>query len=416
MSTPANANRAIALVLGVLFIDMVCQSMVYPSLPELLKQIARTDDQGAARLYGIMSGAYALCELFAAPMLGQLSDRYGRKPILVIGCLGSALCFLTSALAPSAPALIAAYAIAGLTSAFYVVINATIADLMPPDQRAKGYGYIGATFGIGFVFGPVLGAILAPLGLRAPFFVSAGLLVVAFLAVVFLFRETLATENRAVGLRLSEIRPWTALFSLRQHPLVSRLAITVAFNAFAMQMLIGVWVPYCTYRYGFGVAENGWLLAGFGLVTAVGQAVVVPRLVPRIGNRNSILFGLTFSVLSYALYAWSPTAAWFVGVVLVGSLAAIDEPALQAIVSETVGDSAQGTTQGGLATINSLAGIFGPVVGTTIFSITSGPRSWVEWPGATYSLCAVLVFFGLMVAVNTLRRYRGTPENATGND
>lgn len=254
------------------------------------------------------------------------------------------------------------------------------------------------TFGVGFVIGPVIGALVAGLGLHAPFWTAAGLSFVAFLLVALALPESLPADRRSKQ-TMRFVWPWQSLTVLGRWPLVRGLAWVALMNGLALQMLIGVWVPYATYRFGLGVAENGWLLAGFGLVMALSQALLVPRVVPKLGNRRAMLVGLGVSSATYLGYALSPTLAIFTTVVLLGAIGAIDEPAQQAIVTSAVPQDEQGSVQGGFATIGSLMGIVGPVLGTTLFALGSP-----SVPGLPYIAGSVLVLGGLMVAGNLLRR------------
>jgi MFS transporter, DHA1 family, tetracycline resistance protein len=391
--------RAVALVITVLLIDMICQSLVYPVLPSLLQQMQGGSKIEAARTYGFLAAAYALAELLSAPILGQLSDRFGRKPVLLLATVGGSVSFLIAALAPSVAVIFVGYGLAGLTSSMLVVVNSVVADATDPEHRAAAFGWVGAAFGIGFVLGPVVGGLVASMGLRAPFFMAAGLMGLAATVVAVAFRESLPPERRSKR-HLRGVWPWATLAPLKQFPLVQALAWTQALNALALQILIGVWVVHATHRYGLDVAQNGWLLAGFGLVMAISQALIVPRVVPKLGNRRSLLFGLGVSSLTYVGYGLSGSLIALVVVMAVGAMGAIDEPAQQALVSEAVSEDQQGTVQGSLATIGSLMGIVGPILGTWLFGF-----GLPAVPGLPFLVSAALVMGAWGMAFRTLRRF-----------
>ncbi len=390
-------NRAVKVALAALFLDMVCQSLVFPAMPELLRSLTNGTAASSALLYGYLVASYAVAELVGAPFMGRLSDRIGRKPVLAMGFFGSSLSFALASLAPQVEMLFIGYGLAGLTSALIVVVNSVIADSTPEEERASAFGWVGAVFGIGFVVGPILGALIAGWGLRAPFWLAAALSLGACILILTALPESLAPDRRSTR-RMQFVWPWQSIAVLRRWPQIRRLAWVVMLNALALQMLIGVWVPSATYRFGLGVAENGWLLAGFGLVTALSQSLLVPWIIPKLGNKRALLIGLGISACTYLGYAVAPSLAVFLAVVVIGALGAIDEPAQQAIITGTAGHDEQGEVQGGLATIGSLMGIVGPVLGTTLFALGSP-----GFPGLPFAVGSALVFTGLILARIAMR-------------
>lgn len=391
------------LILAILFVDVAGEGLVYPITPDLLQVISGGSPQQAASLYGWSLALYAALTLFFAPMWGVLSDRYGRRPMLLLSMAGAAVGNLMTALAPSLELYFLGRIIAGATSANMVVINAYLVDISPPERRAGNFGLIGAIFGIGFVVGPALGGLVGNLGLRVPFWIVAGLSALTFLIALFGLRESLRAERRRV-VRWLEANPFGALAVLFRYPLVGSLSWTIMLNGMALNMLVAVWIPYCAYRYGFGVTENGLMLALVGLTAAIGQGLMVPWLVPRLGERRAILLGLSVSLMSLVAYGLA-SAPWLLLLVLVvSSLGAVDEPALQSFISQCVRDEEQGTVQGALSTLNSLMGVVGPVVGTHLFSWFSGPEARLELPGAPFFAGALAVFIGLVLAYRTLGR------------
>ncbi|GIW32539.1 MAG: tetracycline resistance MFS efflux pump [Meiothermus sp.] len=399
-------RSGLILVLVILFVDIAGESLVYPVIPDLLETISGGSPQQAASLYGWSLAIYAALTLFFAPVWGVLSDRYGRRPMLLLSMVGAMVGNLVTALATSLELYFLGRIIAGATSANMVVINAYLVDVSPPDQRARNFGWIGAIAGIGFVAGPALGGLVGNLGLRAPFWIVAGLSALTFLIALFGLRESLRAEHRR-AVRWLEANPFSALAALLRYPLVRSLAWAAMFNGFALSILVAVWIPYCTYRYGFGVTENGFTLALYGLTTVVGQVLVVPWLVPRLGERRVILLGLSVSLASFVAYGLA-SAPWILLVVLaVSSLGAVDEPALQSFISQNVCDEEQGTVQGALSTLNSLMGVVGPVVGTHLFSRFSGVGVGLELPGAPFFAGALAVGIGLVLAYRVLSRTTG---------
>lgn len=389
--------RAVLTVIFVLLLDMICQSLVYPALPSLLQSMQGGSKIDAARLYGYLAASYAVAELLSAPILGQLSDRYGRKPVLLVSTVGASLSFMIAALAPSIAIMFIGYALAGLTSAMLVVVNSVVADSTDKESRATAFGMVGAAFGIGFVIGPVIGGLVANLGLRMPFFIASGLMAVAAIVVTLGLTESLSFNNRSVR-PIRGVMPWATLRPLRDYPLVRSLASTQVLNALAMQILIGVWVVHASYRYGLTVSQNGWLLAGFGLIMAMSQLLLVPRVVPRLGNRRSMLIGLAISSITFVGYGLAPSLGMLGLFMVFGAIGGIDEPAQQALVTEAVAEDQQGAVQGSLATLGSLMGIVGPILGTWLFQL-----GIPGMPGLPFLLSAALVAVGWVLAYRTLR-------------
>ncbi|MCS7069432.1 MAG: MFS transporter [Meiothermus sp.] len=404
-------RSGLPVVLAILFVDVAGEGLVYPITPSFLQALGGGTVQEAARLYGWSLALYAALTLFFAPLWGMLSDRFGRRPILLLSMAGAALGNLLTALAPGLELYFLGRIVAGATSANLVVINAYLIDISPPEQRARNFGLMGAILGIGFVIGPAMGGLVGGWGLRAPFWMVAGFSAFTFALALTLLPESLRAENRRQKLHWLEANPFGALAALSRYPLLRWLAWTVLLNHLAANMLVAVWVPYVAYRYGFGPAENGLTLAAFGLMTALGQGLVVPWLVPKLGERRAIVLGLTVSTLSLVFYGLA-SAPWVLfAVLMVAPLGAVDEPALQALISRNARPDEQGAVQGALATISSLMGIVGPIGGTYLFSLFSGPKAVAELPGAPFFAGALCVALGLGIAHLALGRFSSPTES-----
>lgn len=403
------ARSGLLVVLAILFVDVAGEGLVYPITPSFLQALGGGTVQEAARLYGWSLALYAALTLFFAPVWGMLSDRYGRKPVLLLSMAGAAAGNLLTALAPGLELYFLGRVVAGATSANLVVINAYLVDVSPPEQRARNFGLVGAVFGIGFVVGPALGGLVGDWGLRVPFWIVAGFSAFTFTLALTLLPESLKAEKRKRTLRWLEANLFGTLATLARYPLLRSLAWTILLNGLAMNMLVAVWIPYVAYRYGFGPAENGLTLAAFGLMSALGQGLVVPWLVPRLGERRAVVLGLVVSALSLVLYGLASAPWMLFAVLVVTTLGAVDEPALQALISRSVRPDEQGAVQGALATIGSLMGVVGPVAGTYLFSRFTGSQAVVELPGAPFFAGAFCVALGLGIAYRALRRFASQP-------
>ncbi|WP_018467192.1 tetracycline resistance MFS efflux pump [Calidithermus timidus] len=402
-------RSGLLVVLAILFVDVAGEGLLYPITPSFLQALSGGSVQEAARLYGWSLALYAALTLFFAPVWGMLSDRYGRKPLLLLSMAGAAVGNLLTALAPGLELYFLGRAVAAVTSANLVVVNAYLVDISPPERRARNFGLLGAVFGVGFVIGPALGGLVGDWGLRVPFWIVAGSSAFTFTLALALLPESLKAENRKRTLCWLEANPFGALAALARYPLLRPLGWTILLSGLAMNMLVAVWIPYGAYRYGFGPTENGLILAAFGLMAALGQGLVVPWLVPRLGERRAVVLGLGVSALSLVLYGLASTPWVLFGALAISALGAVDEPALQAFISRNVRSDEQGTVQGALATIGNLMGVVGPVAGTYLFSRFTGPQAVAELPGAPFLAGAFCVALGLGIAYRTLRRFAPQP-------
>ena len=398
-------------ILLVVLIDMLAVGIIVPVLPAMVGQFT-SDPSEQARWYGVIAAVYALSQFVAAPMLGALADRYGRRPVLLLGFCGLALNFFTTALASGLWMLVASRIVGGAMQANAAVANAYVADITPPEQRAKRFGMLGAMFGIGFILGPVIGGVLGGIDLRLPFF-AAGVLALANLAYgYFVLPESLPPAQRrpVAWWRANPLSSFKQLVALKG---VGLLVGVLALAGLAQFSLYTVWVLYCSLRFGWGPSENGWSLFAVGLVSALVQGVLLGRLLTRFGSKRLALMGLLSSSLGFLGWGLATEPWMMYAVIAANLLGAAVSASLQGLVSAAADERTQGQTLGAVASLNSLMAVLAPVLAAPLMAGVSHLPT-TDWRiGAPMFFCAVLQALALVLAMLHFRHQarRGVAAN-----
>jgi DHA1 family tetracycline resistance protein-like MFS transporter len=346
-----------------------------------------------------------------SPLIGSLSDRFGRRPVILASLLGSGLDYILLALAPSLSWFVIGRIISGIMGASFTAGAAYIADVSPPEKRAQSMGIIGAAFGLGFIAGPAIGGLLGHYGLRVPFWAAAALTLVNWLYGLFVLPESLQPENRR-AFRWSRANPLGALAALRRYPVVLGLAGVWFLLSLAHQVLPSTWVLYTGHRYGWGTRETGLSLALVGVMAAVVQGGLTRRIIPWLGERRSVVLGILIGAAGFVGYGLA-NSGWMIYVIIVfAAVAGIGNPAVQGIISNSVSANEQGAVQGALTSLASVAGIVGPPLVTGMFGYFISPQAPVNLPGAAFFLCALLQLLALGLAVRSFAKTRTQPVDA----
>ena len=397
-------KAAIGFILVTVFIDVLGIGIIVPILPELVREFTGGDSTTAARYYGVIAASYAFMQFIFAPLLGALSDRFGRRPVILISLLGLGIDYVIIGLAPNLWWLFAGRLIAGIMGASFTTANAYIADVSEPENRARNFGFIGVAFGLGFIFGPALGGVLGGVHLRLPFFVAAGLALINWLYGYFVLPESLAPENRD-RFDLRRANPLGSLSVLRRYPLVAGLAVSFVFMFLAQRGLETVWVLYTGYRFGWDELTNGLTLALVGLMAAIVQGTLVKPVITRLGERRAVLAGVCISIFAFFFYGLASEGWMMLVIIVVGSLGGVAGPALQGLVAGAVSASDQGKVQGGLTSLMSLTAIVSPLVFTAgLFGYFTSGSAVVHLPGAPFFLGSLLLIAALVVVVRLFGR------------
>jgi MFS transporter, DHA1 family, tetracycline resistance protein len=397
-------TAAMPFIMVTALIDMVSIGLIIPVLPALVGSLTGTQTDEAF-WYGIVTFAFSFANFFGSPILGALSDSYGRRPILLIGFSGLMLSFFTTAVAISVGMLIAIRLVAGAMQANLSVASAYVADITPPEHRAKRFGMLGAMFGVGFILGPVIGGLLGSINLRLPFYAAGSLAMLNLLYGYFVLPESLPASRRH-AFDWKAANPFSALRRLTQLKEVAPLAVVVACCGLAQFMLYTCWVLYTTFKFGWGPRDNGWSLAAVGVVSAIVQGLLLGRILKLISVRRLAVLGLISSTLAYALWG-AATHSWMMyAIIFVNLLGATVSSTIQSIISSAADAQSQGKTLGAVGGLNSLMAVIAPAIGAPLLTAVSHlPKG--DWRiGAPFYFCALLQAAALFLTVMHFRSNR----------
>jgi len=385
-------------------IDMAAIGLIIPVLPALVGSFATTQaDQ--AYWYGVAAVAFGLSNFLAAPVLGALSDRFGRRPVLLLGFMGLGVSFFGTAMTNSLWALIAVRTLGGAMQANAAIANAYVADISEPEQRAKRFGLLGAMMGLGFIIGPVMGGLLGAVSLHLPFYVAGSLTLLNLIYGYFVLPESLPANQRK-PFTWAAAHPVTSLRKLGQLKGVGPLVGVVAFSGLAQFVLYTVWVLYNSFKFGWGPQENGWSLAVVGIVAVLVQGVLMGYLLKRIAVPKLVIMGLVSSATAYMLWG-AATEGWMMYAVIgFNLLGGTVTASVQSMISSAADSRSQGQTMGAVSALTSLTAVVAPMLGAPLLAMVSDlPRG--DWRmGAPFYFCAVLQLASLALAVLHLRRHR----------
>ena len=400
-------NRTHKAAIGFIFVtavlDIVAMGIIIPVLPSLIEQFVGSNAR-AGVINGVFIALWAGMQFLASPVIGSLSDRYGRRPVILLSCAGLALDWMLMALAPNLWWLAVGRILGGLTSSSFTAIYAYMADITEPKNRARAYGLIGAAFSGGFVLGPVVGGFLGEIGPRAPFWAAAALSAMAFVYGLFILPESLPVEKR-MNFSWRRANPLGAMTLLLRHPELKGLAGVNFLLYFSHHVFSAIFVLYAMHRYGWGPREVGLLLAGVGLVDMIMQGLVIGPVTKRLGDRPTMILGLFGGAFGMAMMGWAPSGWWFALAMLPNSLWGLAMPTLQALMTRRVGDDEQGQLQGANNSVASIAGVASPLFFGWIYSLSVGPDALLSQPGLAFYLAggvlALAAVLGWIVARQT---------------
>jgi DHA1 family tetracycline resistance protein-like MFS transporter len=392
---------SVRFIMITLVIDALGFGLVVPIVPSLVLKLSGLTVSGASQWVGLLLAAFATMQFVCAPVLGGLSDRFGRRPVLLLSLGGIGANYLLLAWAPSLAWLFLGRLIAGATAANAATATAYIADVTPPAKRAGQFGLVGAMFGVGFVIGPAVGGLLGSYGLRLPFLVAAGLAGCNVLYGLFVLPESLPPERRR-AFDWRHANPLGSLLVVMANRNLARLAIAWGSIWFALGAVQSTFVLANSARFGWDTQHNGMALAVAGLGSAIVQGFLVRRIVPALGERRSAMIGGVIVAAGYLCLALAPFGWVVVAGILLQSIGAITSPAIQGMVSAAATADRQGETQGALSSVQGLTAIVSPLVASSVFALFSGPAAPVLLPGAPF-LVSVLAYGLAIWAVSGVR-------------
>jgi DHA1 family tetracycline resistance protein-like MFS transporter len=420
----ASARKAgIGFIFVTLFLDILGIGLLIPIVPQLVKDFAEralsgegdalmqafstpgeVPEEVASRWYGWLIASYAAMQFLFSPVIGGLSDRFGRRPVLLASNVCQGLDYLLMAFAPSLAWLFVGRLVAGLTGASIGTATAYIADVTAPEKRAQSFGLVGIAFGLGFIVGPLLGGVLGSVAVRLPFFVAAGLTMANAAWGFFVLPESLATSLRR-PFSWSRANPFGTLAGLGRYPIVLAMTATAFLFNLGQRALESTWVLSTAHRYGWTARDAGVSLAIVGVAAALVQGGLVRRVVPALGERRAFLFAGLVGIATFVGYGLSPSGLITYCLIPFGALGGIAGPAVQAMLSRAVPANEQGMLQGGLVSLTSLTQVIGPPVATGLFSYFISARAPMALPGVSFFFGAACMAVGLAFALRAFARH-----------
>lgn len=406
-------QAAALFILVTVFLDMLSFGIIIPVLPDLVKEFLSGDTALAAVLYGLMGTAWAFMQFFCSPIQGALSDRFGRRPVVLLSNLGLGLDSIVMALAPNVVWLVVGRVISGMASSSFSTAGAYIADVTPPEQRAAAFGKIGMAFGLGFIFGPALGGWLGAIDPRLPFWGAATLSLLNFCYGYFMLPESLPPDKRA-PFSWARANPVGSLVLLRSHHELFGLATVAFFGYLAHAVLPSVSVLYMGYRYGWAPASVGLMMAGVGVAAMIVQGGLIRPITAKVGERRTLLIGLSCGAIGFSVYGMAPEGWIFCLGIPVMAFWGLAGPANQSLMTRHISSSEQGQLQGAIASVNGMTGMIGPTLFTQAFAFfiqsdsTLSPQhsslsTPMEFPGAPFILASLMLLTAAVIAWQTTR-------------
>ncbi|GAB3732668.1 TCR/Tet family MFS transporter [Spirosoma lituiforme] len=394
---------ALVFIFITLLIDVTGLGIIIPVFPKLIEQLIHGNISQAASWGGWLSFAYAGMQFLFSPILGGLSDRFGRRPVLLFSLFGFGLDYILQGFASTIEWLFVGRLLAGVTGASFTTATAYIADISTPEKRAQNFGLIGAAFGVGFILGPAAGGFLGQYGPRVPFFVAAGLTMVNFLYGFFILPESLAPENRR-PFNWRRANPIGSLMRLGKYPVILGLVASLVLVYVAGFAVQGTWTFYSMEKFKWDEKTVGLSLAAIGLSFAIVQGGLSRIIIPKLGQQRSVYIGLMFSAVGFLLFAIATQSWMMFAFMMVYAMGGIAGPSIQGIISNQVPANEQGELQGALTSLTSTTSIFGPLIMTNLFSYFTSPAAPIYLPGAPFYLASVLVVISAFLSRRGLNR------------
>jgi DHA1 family tetracycline resistance protein-like MFS transporter len=408
MSAPAPAGpaparkAAVAFIFVTLLLDSLALGVSVPVLPKLVLGFERGDSADAAAVFGVFGTAFSVMQFLFAPVLGALSDRFGRRPVILLALLGLGLDYVLMALAPSLAWLFAGRLLSGACAANFSTASAYIADVTPPEQRAKSFGLLGAAFGVGFVIGPAIGGVLGDIDLRLPFWVAAALTLANAAYGAFVLPESLPPERRS-RFDWRQANPIGALRLVARYGHVLGLVAVLFLYRVAHDVQPSMWVLYTDYRYHWDARTVGLMLALMGVLGAIMSAVFVGPIVRALGERAALVFGLVCGAVGFVVYGLAATGLAFSAGIPFIALWFVAGPAAQTLLTSRVDPREQGRLQGAIASVQGVASVIAPGLFTGVFAAAIGANAAIQMPGAPFLLAAALLLASAAVAWRATR-------------
>jgi DHA1 family tetracycline resistance protein-like MFS transporter len=405
MDTLSQPKRkaALSFIFITLLIDVIGLAIIIPVFPKLIEKLIHGNISEASRISGLLLVAYSVMQFLFSPLIGNLSDKYGRRPVLLFSLLGFGIDYLFLAFAPSIGWLFVGRIIAGITGASFTTASAYIADVSEPEKRAQNFGMIGVAFGLGFIIGPVIGGVLGKMDTHYPFYAAAALALLNAAYGFFILPESLDKEHRR-DFDIKRANPLGSLMQLKKYPQVIGLAVCLFIIYFAGHAVQSVWTYYTIQKFKWSEDVVGYSLGFIGLTIAAVQGGLIRVAIPKLGQQRSIWIGLVLYAVGMLLFGLANQSWMMFAFMIPYALGGIAGPALQGLMTNEVPANEQGELQGGLTSLMSLSSIFGPWFMTYVFYYFTKTGAPVYLPGAPYFIAAVLMLLSAILAVRSFKK------------
>lgn len=399
----AKRSPALGFIFVTLLIDVIGLGIIIPVMPKLISELTGDSISAASKDGGWLLFAYASMQFICAPIIGGLSDQFGRRPVLLASLFGFGIDYIFLALAPTLGWLYVGRIIAGILGASFTTGAAYIADISTPEKRAQNFGLLGAAFGLGFIIGPVLGGLLGQFGSRVPFMAAAAFSLLNTLYGYFILPESLKPENRR-KFEWSRANPIGSLQNMKRYPVIYGLILSLGLIYIALHAVQSNWSFYVIEKFGWNEAQIGYSLGAVGVLSAIVQGYLIRLILPKLGQKRGVYVGLLLYAVGFVLYAFA-TEGWMMYVFMVPYiLGSIAGPSLQGIISTQVAPNEQGEIQGALTSLQSLTSIIGPPLMTNLFAVFTEPSAKIYLPGAPMLMAAALTLISTILARRSLKR------------
>jgi MFS transporter, DHA1 family, tetracycline resistance protein len=399
-----NKSGAVGFIFVTLLLDVVGLGIIIPVLPSLIMELTGEGLSVASEYGGWLLFAYAFFQFLFAPLVGALSDQFGRRPVLLTSLFGFGIDYLFLAFAPTIAWLFVGRVISGIMGASFTTGAAYIADVSPPEKRSQNFGLIGAAFGLGFIIGPVIGGLLGQYGPRVPFIAAAILSLLNWLYGYFILPESLEKDKRR-KFEWKRANPLGSLLNARRYPIILGLLSALVFVYIASHAVQSTWAYYTMYKFEWDEAMVGYSLGFVGLISAIVQGGLIRVIIPKLGQKRSVYVGMVLYSIGFVLFAFASQGWMMFAFLIPYCLGGIAGPALQGIMSAEVPDNEQGELQGTMTSMMSLTSIIGPVLMTTLFAFFTKEDTPLHFPGAPLMLGCILTIIGLFFVMRTLKGF-----------
>ena len=396
-------NNALLFIFITVLVDVIGLGIIIPIVPKLIENLTGLGINEASKYGGWLLFSFAIMQFIFSPILGGLSDRFGRRPILLLSLFGLGLDYIFHAFAPSIAWLFVGRIIAGIMGASFSTATAYIADISSPEKRAQNFGLIGAAFGLGFIIGPVIGGISSKWGTNVPFLIAAGLTLLNVIYGYFVLPESLSKDNRR-AFEWKRANPISSLKNLRKYPVVSGLVISLVLTFIASHAVQSNWSFYTMYKFNWTAEIVGYSLAVVGVLVTFVQGFLIRKIIPRLGQVKSIYLGMSFSALGLLLFGLASESWMMFAFLIPYCLGGIAGPSIQGVISSQVPANEQGELQGALTSLMSLCGVFGPLLMTNLFAFATAKNSTFHVPGAPFFLASCLTLVSFYLSYRTLSK------------